>query len=70
MLVRVRNLLVEFGFSETLDSFIVRPFLMWFFQVWFGNVALGLLVGNILADVSFYIPTIISYELRKKHLKD
>lgn len=62
----IRNILLEFGPSEFLDSFIVRPFSMYIFPLLLQNVGLGLLVGKIVADIIFYIPTIIAYELRVK----
>jgi hypothetical protein len=65
----VRNLAVEFGFSELLDSLFVRPFCMFIFPLLIGNFVLGILAGKIIADIIFYIPTITAYELRKKHLK-
>lgn len=64
-----RNLLLEFGFSEIFDSFLIRPFSMYIFPLLLGNFALGILVGKLAADITFYVPTIISYELRKKYLK-
>ena len=69
-LKNIRNLILEFGVSEVLDSFLVRPFTMYIFPLLIGNLQLGILVGKLAADVIFYIPTIIAYELRKKHLKD
>ena len=65
-----RNILLEFSTAEYLDSFFIRPFALYFFPKLLNNVALGLIVGNLVTDVTFYIPTIISYELRKKFLKD
>lgn len=64
-----RNLFVEFGPSELLDSLIIRPFCMYIFPVITGQFALGILIGKLTADVTFYVPTIIMYEIRKKHLK-
>ncbi len=64
----LRNLFLEFGFSEILDSFIFRPFIMYFFSSITENYLLGITVGKIVADIIFYIPSIISYELRKKYL--
>lgn len=66
----LRNLIVEFGPGEFFDSFLIRPFTMWFFPSLFGNLALGILVGKIIADITFYIPTIIMYEIRKKYLNE
>lgn len=64
----VRNLFVEFGLSETLDSFIIRPFAMYVFPIILGSYTLGIVVGKFAADITFYIPTIIFYEIRKKYL--
>ncbi len=66
----IRNLIIEFGPAETLDSFIVRPFCMFVFPIMLNNLPLGILVGKLAADVVFYIPTIISYETKKKYIKD
>jgi hypothetical protein len=66
----VRNLVVEFGFSEVLDSLFVRPFCMYVFPLLVGNFFVGILVAKVAADIIFYIPTITAYELRKKHMKD
>ena len=66
----IRNIFLEFGVAETIDSLFVRPTTMYLSINIFQNIQLGILMGKIMADVIFYIPTIISYELRKKHLKD
>jgi hypothetical protein len=42
---------------------------MYIFPIIIGQFSIGILVGKIVADIIFYIPTIIAYELRKKHLK-
>jgi hypothetical protein len=70
MLKVLRNTVVEFGIAEYLDSFLIRPFAMYFFPRALGNVALGLVVGKFAADITFYFPTIFFYEVRKKYLKD
>lgn len=62
----IRNLFIEFGPSEYLDSFIIRPFAMYIFPLTLHNLYLGLIVGKFAADITFYIPTIISYELKNK----
>ncbi len=66
----VRNLLLEFGPAEYLDSFVIRPFYMYIFPKIFNNLVLGLIIGKFAADITFYIPTIISFELKNKFLKD
>lgn len=65
-----RNLILEFGPAEYIDATLVRPFAQYFFPKLLGNIALGLIVGKFAADAIFYVPTIISYELRKKFLKE
>lgn len=71
ILLRVlRNMIIEFGPAESLDSFLIRPFAMYFFPILLNNLTLGLLIGKFAADFTFYIPTIISYELRTKFLND
>lgn len=64
----IRNIILEFGPSEILDSLLIRPFLMFVFPQILGNMGAGIFIGKIAADIVFYIPAIISYELRKKHL--
>ena len=66
----IRNLLVEFGFAELLDSILVRPFAMYIFPIMLGNFPLGILIGKIVADIVFYIPTVLFYELRKKYINN
>lgn len=65
----IRNLILEFGLAEILDSFLVRPFTMYLFPLIINNLPIGILLGKLVADIIFYIPTIFSYELRKKYLK-
>lgn len=66
----VRALLVEFGPAELADSFVIRPALMYYLPLWLGHFAGGVLLAKLLADVTFYVPAIISYELSKKRLRD
>lgn len=66
----LRNIFIEFGAGEYVDSFVIRPAAMYYFPIYFGNVPMGLFVGKISADVAFYLLTIISYELRKKYLRE
>jgi len=60
-----RNLFLEFGPSEVLDSFATRPLFMGLGLHYIGQ-GWGLLAGKLAADLVFYVPTIIIYELRKK----
>ena len=65
----VRALAVEFGAAELADSFLIRPALMFYLPRWLGHFAGGILLAKLLADVSFYVPAIVSYELSKKRLR-
>ena len=66
----LRALAVEFGAAEVLDSFLIRPLLMYYLPLWLGSLSGGILAAKLAADVTFYIPAIISYELSKKRLRD
>ncbi len=58
----VRSIAVEFGPAEALDSLAVRPASFFLFPALVGNLAAGLVIGKIVADVAFYALTICSYE--------
>jgi hypothetical protein len=58
------KLVVEFGPAEMLDSFILRPLAMGVATHFLGR-GLGVIVGKIVGDVTFYLPVIASYELRR-----
>lgn len=59
-----KGLILEFGIAELLDSGIMRPACMYFAMSITGNQILGTAIGKILADVAFYVPAIICYELK------
>lgn len=50
----VRDLAVEFGPAEALDSLLLRPFLLYAGISLSGHPALGALLGKLAADVVFY----------------
>ena len=64
----LRNLIIEFGPSEILDVMAVRPFFMYLMPKIIGEFVLGTFIGKMMADVVFFIPAIVMYEVRKKHL--
>ncbi|MDP2722767.1 MAG: hypothetical protein Q8O72_08420 [Bacteroidales bacterium] len=64
-----RNLLVEFGPAELLDVFAVRPFFMYLIPTLMTNFLIGSFIGKTIADIIFFVPAILMYEVRKKHLK-
>jgi hypothetical protein len=65
-LLLVKNLVLEFGYPAILDFFFIRPFCMYWMPILTGNYFLGILLGKITADLCFYLPTIINYELIKR----
>lgn len=65
----VRALAVEFGPAEVLDSLLIRPALMYWLPRLVGSRSGGILLAKLLADVTFYVPAILSYELSKKRLR-
>lgn len=67
-LIDFRNLIIEFGPAELLDVLAVRPFFMYLMPKLMGDFMLGTFVGKLIADVAFFVPAILMYELRKKHL--
>ena len=67
LLKNIRALVLEFGIAEIVDSFFIRPALMYYFPIWTGNLSLGIFLAKIAADITFYIPAIIGYELSKKY---
>ncbi len=66
----LRNLIIEFGPAEILDVLAVRPFFMYLIPKLTGEFLIGLFIGKTIADVFFFIPAIIMYEVRKRHLND
>jgi hypothetical protein len=66
----LKALLVEFGIAELFDSFFLRPTLMYYLPLWVDNLSLGVIMAKFLADITFYIPAIVSYELSKKKLRN
>lgn len=69
LLKSIRNLILEFGIAEWIDSGLVRPLLLYILPQALGNLALGVVAGKIAADLVFYLFAITAYELRKKYLK-
>jgi hypothetical protein len=64
----IRDLLIEFGPAELVDSFLVRPFFMFLMPSLLGSFTAGILLGKVAADVVFYSLAIGAYELRRQYL--
>ena len=61
----MRDLLLEFGPAEMLDSFLFRPLAMGLGVRFIGR-DVGVIAGKLVADVTFYLPVIVTYELRRQ----
>ena len=59
------NLMIEFGPAEILDSGAIRPLAMGLATHWLGR-AWGIPAGKLAADITFYVPVIAFYELRRR----
>lgn len=68
-ILNVRALFVEFGIAEFFDSLFVRPTLMYYLPIWVNDISLGVIIAKFAADITFYVPAIIAYELSKKKLR-
>lgn len=64
----VRDMLIEFGPAELVDSFLVRPFFMYLMPSLLHDFTAGILVGKLAADVIFYSLAISAYELKQQYL--
>lgn len=65
-----RALFVEFGIAEVFDTLFIRPAMMYYIPIWVGDLGLGIVIAKFMADITFYIPAILSYELSKKKLRN
>ena len=65
----VRALFIEFGLAEVLDTFLIRPFLLYQMPLWIGSLAWGWIIAKFAADVTFYLPAILFYEWSKKRYR-
>lgn len=68
-LKNLRALFFEFGLAELFDSLLIRPLLMYYLPIVSGNLLVGSIIGKIAADITFYIPAIISYEAAKSRYR-
>jgi hypothetical protein len=65
-LAALRDLLLEFGPAELLDSLLVRPAALYLAMAAAPTPLLGAAAGKLAADLIFYLPTIASYELLRR----
>ena len=64
----VRDLLIEFGPAELVDSLLARPLFMYLMPSLLHNFTVGIVAGKLAADVIFYGIAISAYELKQHYL--
>jgi len=64
----LRNLVLEFGLAEALDSLLIRPAAIYLATQLVADLTLAVILGKLAADVVFYVPTIAAFELRRRYL--
>ncbi len=57
-----RNIFLEFGVGELIDTGLLRPLCMGLGTRYLGR-ELGILAGKLASDVAFYVPVILAYEI-------
>jgi len=65
----LKNILIEFGIAEALDTFLMRPLMLYLFTSLFTNYQIGALAGVVVADILFYSLAVLFSELNKKRKK-
>jgi len=50
-----RSIAVEFGPAEAIDSITIRPIALYLGPLVVGNMAVGFVLGSIVADIAFYV---------------
>ncbi|MEV4534019.1 hypothetical protein AB0J82_09330 [Asanoa sp. NPDC049518] len=66
----VRDMVLEFGPAELLDTLLVRPAAMYLATRALGTTTTGVVVGKLAADAVFYAVAIIGYELRRSRVAE
>lgn len=61
----ILNIMLEFGLAGVLDDLILRPFFMVLFPILLDNFMLGIVVGKLVGDITFYMLVIVSYEFKQ-----
>jgi hypothetical protein len=62
----VANLVLEFGPAGIIDGLLLRPFFMYLFPVLLANFTLGIFIGKLVGDVTFYVLVILSHGIKEK----
>jgi hypothetical protein len=62
----IATIILEFGPAGLIDGLLLRPFFMYVFPMILKNFTLGILVGKLAGDFTFYLLVIFSYEIKKQ----
>lgn len=60
----ISTIVLEFGPAGVIDGLFLRPFLMYIFPIFLGDFTLGVLVGKIVGDFTFYGLVIMTSEIK------
>ena len=63
------GIILEFGPAGLIDGLLLRPLFMYLFPLYLKHFTLGILAGKFMADITFYILVIASYEITKRKHK-
>jgi hypothetical protein len=62
----ITNIVLEFGLAGIIDGLLLRPFFLYLFPILLKNSTVGILIGKIVGDFTFYILVILIYEITNK----
>ena len=65
----VLNIIQEFGPAALIDGVLLRPFFMYLFPLILNNLTLGIIVGKLLGDISFYALIIVFSQIKERNYK-
>ena len=66
ILVFIRSVLIEFGPAEILDTYFIRPALLYYASEFFAPNLLTVIATIIFADIIFHSIAILGFEINKK----
>ncbi len=61
-----RDVALEFGSAELLDSLLLRPFFMYQAPLLLGHFASGIIVGKLAADIAFYAVALCAFQVHTR----
>lgn len=70
IVIFIRAILVEFGPAEILDTYVVRPALLYATSITFGTTFVVVALALLLADLLFHAIAVIGYEAHKRTVRE